>query len=173
MNRLSMKKQLILGASLILGSMLGMTSCSNDSPGPLTPNTQTINSLFQQLKSTPQTFTVTAGTQQTITGAKGTKITFHPGSFKDLTGNTISSGTVNIALIEMYTPGDMIANRVTTTTTAQNALTSGGAVNIKATVGGHEVFANSYSIAFKQDGPKEAPMALFRGYEVSNENGGT
>jgi len=166
-----MKKQLILGASLLLGSMLGMTSCSNDSPGPLTPNTQTINTLFQQLKTAPQTFSVTVGTQQTIIGAKGTKITFHPGSFKDATGNTLTFGTVNIALIEMYTPGDMIANRVTTTTAAQNALTSGGAVNIKATLNGQEVFANSYSIAFKQDEHKEAPMALFRGYEVSDESG--
>lgn len=168
-----MKKQLILGASLILGCMLTFTACKKDDPAiPLNPNNvSTINSLFQQLRSTPQIFTVVAGTYQTITGAKGTRISFHPQSFKDLAGNTINAGNIKIELTEMYKPGEMIANRVTTTTAAQRPLTSGGSVNIKASLNQHEIFANSYKMEFKQPAPSENPMAIFTGYQVTDATG--
>lgn len=162
-----MKKQWILG---LLGCALTFTACNNDAPGPVN-DTKTINSLFQELKPTPQTFTVTAGTTQTITGAKGTKITFHPQSFKDVSGNIITGGSVKIELTEMYKAGDMIANRVTTTTAAQQLLTSGGSVNIRATLNEHEVFTNNYGIAFKQSSASESPMALFTGYQVTDNTG--
>jgi hypothetical protein len=165
-----MKKQLLLGATLFFGCILTIVSCKKD-PVPITDKVNTINSLFQELKSTPQTFTVTAGTQQTITGARGTKITFNPQSFKDLSGNIITGGSIKIKLIEMYKPGEMIANRVTTTTAANMLLTSGGSVNIKATLNEHEVYANNYKIAFKQPGYSDNPMSLFQGLEVTGESG--
>ena len=165
-----MKKQLLLGITLFFGCILTIVSCKKD-PVPITDKVNTINSLFQELKSTPQTFTVTAGTQQTITGAKGTKITFNPQSFKDLSGNIITGGSIKIELIEMYKPGEMIANRVTTTTESNMLLTSGGSVNIKATLNQHEVFANNYKIAFKQPAHSENPMALFTGNVVTGETG--
>lgn len=165
-----MKKQLLFGATLFFGCMLTIVSCKKD-PVPITEKVNTINSLFQELKSTPQTFTVTAGTQQTIKGAKGTKITFNPQSFKNASGTVITSGSIKIELTEMYKPGEMIANRVTTTTASNNLLTSGGCVNIKATLNEHEVFANNYKIAFKQPAHSENPMALFNGYTITDGTG--
>lgn len=168
-----LKRKLLPASLLLLGTLiLSLSSCKKDditlNPGN---NEYTLKQLFTYLKSTPQTFMVTAGTSQTITGAKGTLLMFNPQSFKDGSGNIISSGMVTIQLTEMYTPGDMIANRVNTSTAMQQRLTSGGSVNIKATMGGVEVFANDYDIAFKQDGYKEAPMGLFRGFEVVDSTG--
>ena len=170
-----LKRKLLSASLLFLGTaMILLSSCKKDDI-TLTPgnNDYTLKQLFTYLKTTPQTLLVTAGTNQTVTGNKGTILMFHPQSFKDAAGNIITSGLVTIELTEMYTPGDMIANRVNTSTTAQRRLTSGGSVNIKATMGSMEVFANDYDIAFKQDGPKEAPMALFRGYEVIDSTGTT
>lgn len=42
-----------------------------------------LNSLFAPFRTTPQTLTVTAGMYAEVTGAKGTKLTFYPNSFKD------------------------------------------------------------------------------------------
>jgi hypothetical protein len=165
-----MKKQLLLGSTLFFGCILTIVSCKKD-PVPITEKVNTINSLFQELKSTPQTFTVAAGTQQTITGARGTKITFNPQSFKNVGGNTITAGSIKIELIEMYKPGEMITNRVTTTTASNMLLTSGGSVNIKATLNDHEVLANNYKIAFKQPAASESPMALFTGYTTTDGTG--
>jgi hypothetical protein len=121
-----------------------------------------ISQLFAGLKTAPQNFTVTAGQSQTIIGSDSTVINFYPYSFKDKNGNIITSGTVDIQLIEMYKPGDMIANQ-TSTTAAGQLLQSGGQVNITATINGEEVFANKYGIAFKQKSQSNAQMQLFYG----------
>ena len=166
------KRKLLPAALLFLGTVIVALSACNKDNITLNNGTNeyTLNYLFGSLKSTPQTFTVTAGTNQRIEGAKGTLLTFHPQSFRDANGNTISSGTVNIELIETYKPGTMIANRVTTSTASNRQQTSGGSVHIKATMNGQEVFANNYSIGFKQSGPSENPMALFRGYAVTDSS---
>lgn len=167
-----MKNNYACASALFLGCMMALISCKKDNVViDNGNNTHTINSLFQGLKSTPETFTVNAGTQQTVTGSKGTRITFNPQSFRNAAGAVITSGTINIQLIEMYKPGEMIANRVTTTTASQRQLTSGGSVNIKATQNGNEVFANRYSISFKQPAASENPMALFTGYQVTDGTG--
>jgi hypothetical protein len=171
-----MMKRKLLPASLLSFAMLFLflSSCKKDDINLNNGNNEyTLKQLFTYLKSTPQTFMVTAGTAQTITGAKGTLLIFNPQSFKDASGNIISSGMISIELTEMYTPGAMIANRVNTSTANNYRLTSGGCVNIKATMGGAEVFANDYDIAFKQPAPKEQPMALFRGYSVIDSTGTT
>jgi hypothetical protein len=168
-----MKRHLYLLA-ISLFSMLAIASCTKDmSPDPIeekekynagnvTGSKTKLNALFAEFRSTPQSFTVTAGTNQTITGAEGTVLTFYPHSFKDAQGNIITSGTISIKLIEMYKPGAMIANRATTTNNGK-LLISGGQVNIKATKNGQEVFANSYGIAFPQQYPSNQPMALYYG----------
>lgn len=169
-----LKRKLISATLLLAGCILVLSSCKKeDVTLDNGTNQYTLKQLFTYLKSTPQTFMVTAGTDQTVTGDKGTLLVFNPQSFKDASGNIISSGMVMIELIEMYTPGDMIANRVNTSTAMDMRLTSGGSVHIKATMGGVEVFANDYDIAFKQDGMKEAPMALFRGIEIIDSTGTT
>lgn len=126
-------------------------------------------SMFSALKSTPQTFTVSAGASTKIKAAEGTLLEFYPNSFKDKNGNVITSGSITLQVTEMYKAGDMIANR-TTTTTDDGVLTSGGEVNIKATMGGQEVFANSYRLGFKAAAAAPTkPMELYYG-DANNED---
>jgi hypothetical protein len=148
---------------IILGMAIGFGACSDDKNPTPANETKSIASLYQSLKETPQGFTVNAGAWQSITGARGTIIRFNPQSFKDASGNIITAGTVNIALTEAYTPGQMLLNNVTTETDSHELLGSGGCVNIVATINNQEVFANSYSISFKQPGANEQSMALFNG----------
>jgi hypothetical protein len=121
-----------------------------------------LNTLLTGLRTAPQDLIVTAGTTQTIYGDYGTRLTFYPNSFKDANGNILSKGLVNIRLREVYTVGDMVANRVATTADGK-LLTSGGQVQITATMNGREVFANKYGIGFRQLNPSRQPMALYYG----------
>lgn len=167
-----MTRKLLLPAIVLMGSLFFLlASCSKDDITLNPGNAQTIRSLFSGLKYSPEVFTVQAGSATTITGSKGTRITFYPGTFRNAAGNTITGGNIRIELIEMYSPGDMIANHVTTTTAAQRLLTSGGCIHISATQDGQEVFADTYGIAFKQPAQSDNPMALFTGYQVSDSTG--
>lgn len=130
-------------------------------PGSLTPGSQ-LNKLFKDLRSVPERQCVTAGVAQTVTFKKGTKLTFYPNSFKDAAGKIIANGTVCLEVIEMYKPGEMIANRATTTS-GEVMLQSGGQVYINATMDGQKVYANKYGIAFKQPAASIQPMALYFG----------
>lgn len=121
-----------------------------------------LNALFDSLRPASQNLAVTAGSLHTVFGINGTKLTFYPNSFKDKNGNIITKGVINLQLTEVYTVNDMITNRAATTSNGQ-LLTSGGEVCIKATMNGEEVFANKYSIGFKQAGPVQKPMSLFYG----------
>ena len=122
---------------------------TNDPYVPVNPNGQppvnypgsgatsaTLKSLFNDLRSTPQTLTTTAGVSSTLYGTKGTRITFYPNSFKDASGNIITSGNIVIKLTEMLTPGAMIAENATTQTTDGDILRSGGQVKIEASKDG-------------------------------------
>ena len=143
-----------------------MTSCGRtyknntiiQAPADLTQ----LNSLFSALRPAPQNLSVTAGFLQTVFGLGGTKLTFYPNSFKDKNGNVITSGIINLQLTEVYTPGDMIACRATTTSNGQ-LLMSGGQLLITATMNGEEVFANKYGIGFRQAQMSKQPMSLFYG----------
>jgi hypothetical protein len=68
----------------------------------------------------------------------------------------------------MYKPGEMIANRATTTYNNE-LLISGGQVYIKATKDGQEVYANKYGIGFRQPSASTQPMRLFYG-NTNNED---
>ncbi len=122
-----------------------------------------LKALFTSLKPTPQNFTVTAGTYRTITASGGTKLAFYPNSFKDASGNIITSGTVDLQVTEAYKPGAMIASRAVPVSTDGRQLISGGEVNIKATMNGQEVYANKYGTSFKQPASSTQPMELFIG----------
>ena len=122
-----------------------------------------LNKLFSDLKTAPQSFTVQAGRDTVIVGHDSTLIRFYPNSFKDAAGNIITSGTINIDLVEMYKSGDMVLNRTVTATADAQLLKSAGQVNIKAVMNGKEVFANKYGLGFKQPGSSADKMALFYG----------
>ncbi len=143
----------------------------NPATGP--PNLTTkvsLNALFKDLRSTPETQCVTAGIDQTVVFNKGTKLTFYPNSFKDAAGNILTSGEVCLEMVEMYKPGDMIANRASTVTKEGDLLISGGQVQIKATMNGKEVFANKYGIAFPQPAASTQPMDLYYGDRSNSDS---
>jgi hypothetical protein len=156
----------LMSALMISVTVLCLSSCKSDQdPIPVNPvaTDLPINDLYRALKPQPQSFNVNAGSSQTITGAKGTVITFNPQSFKTQAGVVITSGNINIKLTEALTPGQMIMNRVSTVTDADNLLQSGGSVNIVATLNGSPVYANRYKVSFKQPSLSSQPMALFNG----------
>ena len=121
-----------------------------------------LNKLFSALRPAPATLTVTAGIYQVVRAPQGTKLTFYPNSFTDKSGKVISSGTIQIAITEMYRPGAMIANRATTTGNG-NILKSGGQVYITATKNGADVSVNKYGLGFIATQPGHQTMALFYG----------
>lgn len=136
---------------------------------PSNADIATTHKALSALRSTPQTFNVTAGVSSNIKAAEGSVLKFYPNSFKDKNGNVITSGTVKLEIIEMYKLGDMIANR-TSTVTSQGVLRSGGEISIKATMGGQEVFANKYGLGFKADSGSSKPMELFYGENNSDDS---
>lgn len=166
----------IITAIMIAGLALSMNACKVDNdPIPVNPaqvGNLPINKLYESLKGQAQNFTVTAGVSQTITGAKGTMITFNPQSFKDNSGAIITSGNIRIELTEALTPGQMIMNRVSTVTDANNLLQSGGCINIVATLNQQPVLAGNYKISFKQPAANAQPMTLFNGIVSTGQNTG-
>ncbi len=138
-----------------------MLSCKRANTS-ITPGNPSLNQLFSALRSTPQTFSVTAGRDTIIYGANGTMLHFYVNSFKDDSGNTITSGIINIQLVEIYKIGDFIANR-TSTITNDSFLTSGGEINIAAQANGQTVFANKYGLGFKQSAASSQQMQLYYG----------
>ena len=163
-----MKRTYLIVAALAAYSAL-FSGCKKDNqpPGP-DPNHPGCSVMwahqerFPGLQSQPQTFSITAGVNQSITAAGGTKFNFYPNSFKDQNGNIITSGTVTVSLVEALTPGNMVANR-TTTYYKGNMLETGGQVAIEATMNGIELTANTYSIAFKQSASSEKSMTIYYG----------
>lgn len=121
-----------------------------------------LNQLFAGFRSTPQTFSVPAGTYWRLRGAGGTLLSFYPNSFKDAAGNIISTGSMQVTLVEMYKPGAMIANRAATTADG-SLLISGGQVDLTVTQNGQPVYANKYSIGFYKGSSSSQPMSLYTG----------
>ncbi|MCD6011664.1 MAG: hypothetical protein K0Q79_1526 [Flavipsychrobacter sp.] len=163
-----MKSKLMCTAVLCALVLSCIISCRKTPAN--TSTTTTINNtdqLFADLKTSPQNFTVKAGIHKTIFGAEGTIISFYPNTFRDKNGNTVTSGTVNIQLTEMYKPGSMIANKASTMSGGQ-VLKSGGQVYIKATVNGQEVYANNYMIGFPQSAVSGETMQLFHNANEDN-----
>ena len=166
-----MKKILLTVASLyfmVFAAMLSCTKSYNDTNSVTNVNSS-LNQAFAGLRSSPQIITVTAGTDVVVNAAKGTQLHFYPNSFKDANGNTITSGTVTLQVVEMYKPGDMIANRASTMANGQ-ILQSSGQININATMNGQQVYTNGYGIGFKHSTSSTTPMALFYGGTANTDS---
>ncbi len=124
---------------------------------------ESLDELYESLKSSPQKFTVQAGTNSTIKCLQGTRLKFNPNSFKNQNGDLITSGNVDIEIIETAKANTMILNRVTTLTNSNELLESGGSLNIKASQNGTELKSGGYELGFKQSNSSNKPMALFQG----------
>ena len=157
-----MKKAIFPIALLAIAAIAFIASCKKSHNATVTAGTPSLNQLFAGLRSTPQNFSVTAGRDTVVYGSKGTKLHFYANSFQNAAGAIITSGTVYLSLIEMYKPGDMIANRATTMANGQ-ILQSGGQITMTATMNGQPVYANKYGIGFQHSNQSYAPMSLFYG----------
>jgi len=93
-----MNRTTFLKVAICFLSVLTVYSCKKNNNSPSVVYDQTkLSDLFSDLKSTPQSFTVTAGAAQTILGAGAPKSHFMPTHLKDASGNVITSGTINIS----------------------------------------------------------------------------
>ncbi len=160
-------KRIIRSSAVICVILLTSVFSCKKKESEETYNVSQLNKYFEGLRSTPDNISVQAGRDTVVSGTNGSILHFYPNSFKDAAGNIITSGTIYIQLTEAYEPGDMIANR--TSTTADNMpLVSGGQVNIVATQNGTKVFANVFGIGFKQPGSSAQQMELY--YKADNSN---
>lgn len=167
-----MKRIYLFSALLCCVAVMVVFSCKKKTTEPTTYDVSHLNQLFSGLRSTPQNFTVQAGRDTILLGADSTVLHFYSNTFKDAGGSIITSGAITVQLIEMYRPGEMAANRTSTTANGQ-LLQSGGQVNIVATMNGKEVFANKYGLGFAQSSMSNISMQLFYGGNANSDSSTT
>lgn len=119
-------------------------------------------SLFSSLYYPPQVINVTAGVYSTVTASHGTKLKFYPYSFKDYSGRTITSGTVQIGITEMYGAGAGLANR-SVSLSGNELLQNGGQIYITASMAGQPISVNKYGVGFLAQPNLSSPMGLYYG----------
>jgi hypothetical protein len=130
----------------------------------ITPNNMSgLNQLFKPLNTPEVYINVEAGQDEIKMGQRGTIFHFYPYSFKDANGNIVTDGTINIKVVEIYTPGQMIGFRLTTEDNNAQLLESRGQMHVSATKNGQPIYATSYGISFRQDGGSGDAMALYHG----------
>lgn len=143
-------------------------SCKDDKENNNSNDLTVLTNLYNELRSDAQEFVIQAGANTNITGAMGTVIKFYPNSFKDKNGSTVNSGNIKIFLTEVLDPKHMVANRVQTVTESNQLLSSGGAINIVATLNGDTLATNGYGIEFnKRNNTIIDTMALYPGYTTN------
>lgn len=104
---------MIFNLFVLVVSVGFIVSCKKENPTPETPNNpspigQPMTDFFKEnVQNSKQIFTINSSIQQTITGSKGTKLTFYANSFETMSGQAVS-GNVTIELVEIYTKKDMI-----------------------------------------------------------------
>jgi hypothetical protein len=163
-----MKKHTYSIALLCLSVLFIFSACNKESsnsgtlPPPDNSYRLVLSNAFAGLRSAPEELEVNAGSFQVVHGMNNTRLVFYPNSFKDKNGSIITTGQIKIKLIEMYRPGQMIANRSSTTASGR-LLISGGQVHIKAYRAGQEVYPTVYGIGFPQPAASGQPMNLFYG----------
>jgi len=151
-------------------SLLGTVFMSCDDT-PVVPNLpfSSLQEFFDTQAPTAQTFTVDPTTTQTITGSKGTSITFFANSFVDMSGNAVTD-PVTVKLTEVFSKGDMILVDRMTTSNGQ-LLESGGEFLLEATANGQAVELNQmYNMQVPISSATSNPnaMDLFVGQTVQD-----
>ncbi len=164
----------VLAGAILVSACHKETETVNSTPNPPTPpatvySKKGLRQLFSPLQPAMQSFNVPAGVSTTITGAQGTRLTFYPNSFKNAAGQVVTSGTVQIKLMEATKPGAMIGARAATIMATGGLLRSGGEIYVSATMGGQELKANKYRVSFAQPAYSNQPMELYYG-DMNNED---
>jgi hypothetical protein len=124
---------------LILASVVLIAACNTVTP--VTPTPVTVDSIkatdfFAKYQVKEQTFKGSAALGFTITGEKGTKITFPLHAFKDsITGAPVNIGDVEIKLTEVLSKKDILLSGPMTESNGQ-LLISGGEIKVTAKLNG-------------------------------------
>lgn len=146
-------KKLIFAATALL--MIASSACKKDkNPDlPNNPAKPKIKTVFDQNRNAAkQTFTINAGVDNTITGAKGTKVTIYSNALRTPSGGIVT-GNVTIELIESPTISDMVwlnAQTVGNDNGTMRALVSGGQIWLNATQSGQTLSLVSGGSSFVQ-----------------------
>jgi hypothetical protein len=146
-------KATLLSAAILTTALVSITACKKDKS---TPNYAKADEFMASHAIKEQSFTGNAGTGFTLTGEKGTKITFAPNAFVDGNGNTVS-GNVTVTLKEVLSKKDVLFSGVLTESNGQ-LLESGGEILVKAQKDGAALRVNP---ALQNDGARvEIPKVM-------------
>lgn len=173
---------------VLLAGALVISSCKKEEPidnGGLTANDTTSNGtpsgsdlnafVNNNIANATQTFTIDASNPALITGAKGTKIQFYNGQFQTMSGDAVTSGNIDIALIEIFDKKDMILLNKQTLGEHQDGtkevLISGGEFKITASQNGQPLQltnGSSYEVTVPAPNGVNPNMELFTGDNSSD-----
>jgi len=146
-------KATLLSAAILTTALVSITACKKDKS---TPNYAKADDFMASHAIKEQSFTGNAGTGFTLTGEKGTKVTFAPNAFIDGNGNTVS-GNVTVTLKEVLSKKDVLFSGVLTESNGQ-LLESGGEILVKAQKDGAALRVNP---ALQNDGARvEIPKVM-------------
>ena len=158
-------KSMLLVSALATVTILSCKKENSVIPQAPVSEQATLSTIFAEKAAPKQTFTIDANQYQTITGAKGTILNIQPGSFKTLSGQTVT-GNVTLELREIYSKADMIFSKAPTMSNNQ-ILISGGELFLEAYQNGAELkLSSAYSIAAMVPTTNPGPMKEF----YSNQN---
>jgi hypothetical protein len=130
-------KATLLSAAILTTAFVSMTACKKDKT---TPTYAKADEVLAAHAIKQQSFTGNASAGFTITGEKGTKVTFAPNAFVDGSGNIVS-GTVTVTLKEVLSKKDVLFSGVMTESNGQ-LLESGGEILVKAQKDGADLRVN-------------------------------
>ena len=146
-------KATLLSAAILATAIVSVTACKKDKS---TPNYAKADDFMASHAIKEQSFTGNAAAGFTITGEKGTKVTFAPNAFIDANGNTVS-GNVTVTLKEVLSKKDVLFSGVMTESNGQ-LLESGGEILVKAQKDGAALRINP---ALQNDGARvEIPKVM-------------
>ncbi len=131
-------KATLLSAAILTTALATMTACKKDKSTP--PNYAKADDVLAAHAIKQQSFTGNADAGFTITGEKGTKVTFAPNAFVDGAGNVVS-GTVTVTLKEVLSKKDVLFSGVMTESNGQ-LLESGGEILVEARKDGADLLVN-------------------------------
>ncbi|MBN8702832.1 MAG: hypothetical protein J0M08_07190 [Bacteroidetes bacterium] len=160
-------KKMILAVIVVAGVYL--VSCNKERL--IRPSIQTSNleSFFKANAAQRQSFRIQNSQYQSITGSKGTILTFRPNTFVNANGSAVT-GEVEIFLREIYDKADMILSNKPTMAT-DGILVSGGEISVEAFQNGNELKlapGMTISASFPKNGT-ELPMKYFDGQEEDGQ----
>jgi hypothetical protein len=138
-----MHSRSIIGLALASACCIALVGCHKGTGFGPEGNGDGLSVLFANNRANAtQSFQVNATNGGTIVGSKGVQVVFGPNAFQTRNGNGVT-GTVDVSLLEILDPHDMIWYDVQTVgdqSGTARLLRSGGAVRVQARQGAQQLF---------------------------------